>query len=54
MLALSAVCIAVLTVSGFLGGRLTYRFGVHVADHVTRAARYRGDPHYAQPESDYQ
>jgi uncharacterized membrane protein len=53
MLALSATCVALLTVSGFLGGRLTYRFGVHVADDVARTAGHRGDPRYARPESDY-
>jgi uncharacterized membrane protein len=53
MLALSAACVALLTVSGFLGGRLTYRFGVHVADDITTDVRYRGDPRYAEPESDY-
>ena len=41
MLALSAVSIALLAVSGFLGGRLTYRYGAHVADEATRAAGYR-------------
>jgi uncharacterized membrane protein len=54
MLALSAACIALLTLSGFLGGRLTYRFSVHVADDVARAARERGDHRFAQQsESDY-
>ena len=53
MLALSASCMALLAVSGFLGGRLTYRFGVRVADEVTQAAGYRAGQHYAQPESDY-
>jgi uncharacterized membrane protein len=36
-LALSAVSFAVLAVSGFLGGRLAYRFGVRVADETTQA-----------------
>lgn len=53
MLALSASCMAVLTVSGFMGGRLTYRFGVRVADEATQAAGYRVRDQYAQPESDY-
>lgn len=35
-LALSAVGIAVLLVSGWLGGMLSYRFGVRVADEVTQ------------------
>lgn len=38
MLALSAGCVALLAVSGFLGGRLTYRYGVRVADEDSRAA----------------
>jgi uncharacterized membrane protein len=53
MLALSASCMAVLCVSGFLGGRLTYRYGVRVAAEGTQATGYRTGQHYAQPESDY-
>jgi uncharacterized membrane protein len=34
---LSAACLAVLAVSGFLGGKLTYRYGVRVADETTQA-----------------
>ena len=33
---LSAVCLAVLGVSGFLGGKLTYSYGVRVADESTQ------------------
>ncbi|MDL4815608.1 DUF2231 domain-containing protein [Actinomadura opuntiae] len=36
-LALSAVALAVLAVSGFLGGRLAYRYGVRVADESVQA-----------------
>jgi len=37
MLALSAVAFAALGVSGFLGGKLTYRYGVRVAGQDTQA-----------------
>jgi uncharacterized membrane protein len=40
MLALSAVTLAVLGVSGYLGGRLAYRYGVRVADETTQAEGY--------------
>lgn len=36
-LALSAVSLAVLGVSGYLGGKLAYRYGVRVADERTQA-----------------
>lgn len=36
-LALSAVSLAVLTVSGYLGGKLAYRYGVRVAGSSTQA-----------------
>jgi uncharacterized membrane protein len=36
-LALSAASFAVLAVSGYLGGRLAYRYGVRVADESTQA-----------------
>jgi uncharacterized membrane protein len=36
-LALSALSLAVLAVSGFLGGKLAYRYGVRVADETTQA-----------------
>ena len=35
-LALSAVALAALSVSGFLGGELAYRYGVRVADETTQ------------------
>lgn len=36
-LALSAVSMGVLTVSGYLGGKLAYRYGIRVADEQTQA-----------------
>ncbi len=42
MLALSAVSLAVLGVSGFLGGKLAYRYGVRVADEATQAEGFTG------------
>jgi uncharacterized membrane protein len=47
MLALSGACIVLLAVSGFLGGRLAYRFGVRVADEATQAAGYHVGRHNA-------
>jgi uncharacterized membrane protein len=41
-LALSVVCIVVLGASGYLGGRLAYRYGVRVADEQTQAAGFVG------------
>jgi uncharacterized membrane protein len=43
---LSAVSFALLAVSGYLGGKLTYRYGVRVADEATQADGYdtRGHP----------
>jgi uncharacterized membrane protein len=42
-LALSAVSLAVLSASGYLGGKLVYRFGVRVADEGTQAEGF-GSP----------
>ncbi|GGW13596.1 hypothetical protein GCM10018980_16650 [Streptomyces capoamus] len=39
-LVLSALSVAVLGVSGFLGGKLAYRYGVRVADEATQAEGY--------------
>ena len=39
-LVLSAVSLAALTVSGYLGGELAYRYGVRVADEATQAHGY--------------
>jgi uncharacterized membrane protein len=46
-IALSAASLAFLAVSGYLGGKLTYRYGVRVADEQTQAqgfAARRGEP----------
>lgn len=40
MVALSAMSLGVLGVSGFLGGKLAYRYGVRVADESTQADGY--------------
>jgi uncharacterized membrane protein len=40
-LALSAVALAALTVSGYLGGELAYRYGVRVADETTQERGYQ-------------
>jgi uncharacterized membrane protein len=40
-LVLSAVSLAVLAVSGYLGGMLAYRYGVRVAEESTQAEGYR-------------
>jgi uncharacterized membrane protein len=40
MLALSAACVAALGISGYLGGKLTYRYGVRVAAELTQADGY--------------
>ncbi|RMI31488.1 DUF2231 domain-containing protein [Nocardia stercoris] len=40
-LVLSIVALAVLGVSGYLGGKLAYRYGVRVADETTQATGFR-------------
>src|SRR3954468_24851625 len=40
-LVLSLCCLAVLGVSGFLGGKLAFRYGVRVADEATQEEGYR-------------
>jgi uncharacterized membrane protein len=40
-LTLSAISLAVLAVSGYLGGKLAYRYGVRVADEATQADGFR-------------
>jgi uncharacterized membrane protein len=52
-IALSAVSLGVLAVSGFLGGKLTYRYGVRVADEATQADGYDrpGEPARTSPAS---
>jgi uncharacterized membrane protein len=39
---LSIISLAALSVSGYLGGKLAYRYGVRVADEETQAEGYRG------------
>lgn len=41
LIALSAVALTLLTVSGWLGGKLTYRYGVRVADEGTQAEGFQ-------------
>jgi uncharacterized membrane protein len=51
-LALSAACLATLGVSGYLGGKLSFRYGVRVADEATQADGYadtRPEPPPARP-----
>jgi uncharacterized membrane protein len=49
-LVLSAVSLAVLAVSGYLGGKLAYHYGVRVADETTQATGYQPpDPGRAVP-----
>ena len=43
-LALSAVSLAVLGLSGYLGGKLAYRYGVRVAEESVQAEGFRGRP----------
>jgi uncharacterized membrane protein len=40
MMALSAACVLALCVSGYLGGKLTYRYGVRVATETAQADGY--------------
>ena len=40
MIALSVVCVGALAVSGYLGGKLSYRYGVRVAAETTQAEGY--------------
>jgi len=40
LIAVSAVALGVLAVSGWLGGKLAYRYGVRVADEATQAHGY--------------
>ncbi|WP_406280155.1 DUF2231 domain-containing protein [Nocardia sp. NBC_00881] len=40
-IALSITCLAVLVISGYLGGKLAYHYGVRVADERTQAEGYR-------------
>ncbi|MEU3370437.1 DUF2231 domain-containing protein [Streptomyces sp. NPDC006711] len=45
-LALNAVAFAALGVSGWLGGKLAYRYGVRVADEVTQAEGFTPGPKF--------
>jgi uncharacterized membrane protein len=40
LIALSVVALGLLALAGWLGGRLTFRYGVRVADEATQAAGY--------------
>ena len=44
-LVLSALSLGVLGVSGYLGGKLAYHYGVRVADEATQAEGYIHTPH---------
>jgi uncharacterized membrane protein len=41
LIVLSAVALGLLSVSGWLGGQLAYRYGVRVADETTQAEAYQ-------------
>jgi uncharacterized membrane protein len=41
LIVLSAVALGLLTVSGWLGGQLAYRYGVRVADETAQAEAYQ-------------
>jgi uncharacterized membrane protein len=47
-LALSAACLATLTVAGYWGGTLAFRYGVRVAEEATQALGYH---HFRSPDS---
>ncbi|WP_433477069.1 DUF2231 domain-containing protein [Spirillospora sp. CA-142024] len=49
-IALSALSLACLAVSGFLGGKLAYRYGVRVADERTQAEGFARTP---RPNADH-
>jgi uncharacterized membrane protein len=51
-LALSAVSLAVLALSGYIGGKLAFRYGVRVADEHTQAEGYVPDSDEAWQTSD--
>ena len=44
MIALSAASMIALAVSGYLGGELTFRYGVRVADETTQASGFTSHP----------
>jgi uncharacterized membrane protein len=49
MIALSAACVLALCVSGYLGGKLTYRYGVRVATESAQADGYMTARMHAAP-----
>jgi uncharacterized membrane protein len=49
MIALSACCVAALCVSGYLGGKLTYRYGVRVATETAQADGFLSEGMHAAP-----
>lgn len=51
MIALSAACVAALAVSSYLGGKLTYRYGVRVAAESAQADGYLGASVRTVPEA---
>ncbi|MEU7168161.1 DUF2231 domain-containing protein [Streptomyces morookaense] len=52
MLALSAVALALLGISGYFGGKLSYRYGVRVADEDTQAEGYVPGAGRRRPDGD--
>lgn len=52
MLTLNAVSLVVLGVSGYLGGKLAYRYGVRVADETTQAEGFVSGPRAADRSAD--
>ncbi|MGN6794529.1 MAG: DUF2231 domain-containing protein [Streptosporangiaceae bacterium] len=51
MIALSVACVVALAVSGYLGGKLTYRYGVRVASETSQADGYLSTGKRAVPEA---
>jgi uncharacterized membrane protein len=49
MIGLSVACIVALAVSGYLGGKLTYRYGVRVASETSQAEGYLATGRRAVP-----
>jgi uncharacterized membrane protein len=48
-LVLAAISLAMLAVSGYLGGKLAYRYGVRVADEQTQAEGFSETARQPQP-----
>ena len=51
LIALSLLSLAVLAVSGYLGGKLAYRYGVRVADETTQLEGYQDSPAIEKEET---